>query len=642
MKIKDLSIKNVKSFKDKVSLQFDEKFNILIGPNAGGKSNLLDIITVVNRHFFIKGYSINDGNDQGQYFKDINKQESFRQIDKVLEKFIGDSSNSEIIITYKLTNGDIQNLISLKKNKTVIEKSLEEYRNKPLEKIDFCNSWDFRKIKENHLVTYRIENNRLENPPNGSLEKAILDYLNYIELLLILTLEHENISLKPVFLYFSPSRVVNENDLNTNLSEENYYNLLVNYFKSTSKNTTSLIKLATNYFGSKRRNFESDPKKGYEVLWKQDEEVQLVTKYLKRLNYEWNLRSEDPKKNIFSINLKRNGHNFLIQQASSGEKEIINFLLGIFAFNIKHGLIVIDEPELHLHPKWQNALIDLFLSISDSDSTDNQFILSTHSPIFINNKTVANTLRIFQNKNNASKTVHVEAKDLGTTKDLLHIINTHNNQKIFFADKVILVEGIHDRIVFDKLVQHVGKSTIEVIEVVEVHSKNNLSKYRKFLNTFKIQNFIIADRDYLIEIGSASVKKMFDTDLKGIDNKVIKSKKSEDRKALSKELENALKNNDTRKLKKLWDYIKQRVVKFKTNLSKDEKRDFEKNIKELEEIDNIMILRNGEIEDYLPDGFKKLDQTLELIKDKEFSKWIKSNSNELKELLNITEFVIKH
>ena len=47
MKLIDLQIKNVKSFNDQELISFDEKFNILIGPNGGGKSNLLDIVTIV-------------------------------------------------------------------------------------------------------------------------------------------------------------------------------------------------------------------------------------------------------------------------------------------------------------------------------------------------------------------------------------------------------------------------------------------------------------------------------------------------------------------------------------------------------------------------------------------------------------------
>jgi len=45
MKLKSVTIENVKSFRDKTTIELDKSFNILIGPNAGDKSNLLDIIT---------------------------------------------------------------------------------------------------------------------------------------------------------------------------------------------------------------------------------------------------------------------------------------------------------------------------------------------------------------------------------------------------------------------------------------------------------------------------------------------------------------------------------------------------------------------------------------------------------------------
>jgi AAA15 family ATPase/GTPase len=44
--IKKLKVKNYKSLKD-VELELD-KFNVLIGPNASGKSNLLDCVTFIS------------------------------------------------------------------------------------------------------------------------------------------------------------------------------------------------------------------------------------------------------------------------------------------------------------------------------------------------------------------------------------------------------------------------------------------------------------------------------------------------------------------------------------------------------------------------------------------------------------------
>ena len=51
MKLKQLKIKNVKSFRDETVFDFHDDFNILIGTNGGGKSNLLDIVTIGLKYF---------------------------------------------------------------------------------------------------------------------------------------------------------------------------------------------------------------------------------------------------------------------------------------------------------------------------------------------------------------------------------------------------------------------------------------------------------------------------------------------------------------------------------------------------------------------------------------------------------------
>ena len=53
MRIKKVVLQNVKSFKDEVSVEFKKGLNILIGPNAGGKSNLMDILSISLGNYFI-------------------------------------------------------------------------------------------------------------------------------------------------------------------------------------------------------------------------------------------------------------------------------------------------------------------------------------------------------------------------------------------------------------------------------------------------------------------------------------------------------------------------------------------------------------------------------------------------------------
>ncbi|MFV8638081.1 AAA family ATPase [Ralstonia pseudosolanacearum] len=70
---------------------------------------------------------------------------------------------------------------------------------------------------------------------------------------------------------------------------------------------------------------------------------------------------------------------FRISEASSGEQSVIMGLLGI-ASEIEDGsLICIDEPEVCLHPEWQERYVHLLLE-TFSSRKECQFIIATHSP----------------------------------------------------------------------------------------------------------------------------------------------------------------------------------------------------------------------------------------------------------------------
>lgn len=62
---------------------------------------------------------------------------------------------------------------------------------------------------------------------------------------------------------------------------------------------------------------------------------------------------------------------------------------------------------------------------------------------------------------------------LPNAKDLLAIGNSQNNERIFFADKVVLVEGISDRIFFESVFQKLGVTTgtLRSCEIIRVGGK---------------------------------------------------------------------------------------------------------------------------------------------------------------------------
>ena len=175
-----------------------------------------------------------------------------------------------------------------------------------------------------------------------------------------------------------------------------------------------------------------------------------------------------------------------------------------------------------------------------------------------------------------------------------------------------------------------------MIEVLEVHGKDNLKKFRDFLDLFEIKNYIVADQDYVLNLENTEIKEMFVTNYKDIDKNVIKNKKSKDAKSLSERLKEIIKNKklDEKKingLKEIWEYIESRHKKIKTRISK-EKRERLTEFIDSKKSEKIYILKYGEIEDYFLELSKNrnIESVIEFIKDKKLDGWIRQKEKDEK------------
>lgn len=71
-----------------------------------------------------------------------------------------------------------------------------------------------------------------------------------------------------------------------------------------------------------------------------------------------------------------------IRDASSGEQAIVLTFLGIASEIEDSSLIIIDEPEISLHPEWQEKFVGLLTS-TFAEYRGCHFILATHSPLLL-------------------------------------------------------------------------------------------------------------------------------------------------------------------------------------------------------------------------------------------------------------------
>ena len=103
--------------------------------------------------------------------------------------------------------------------------------------------------------------------------------------------------------------------------------------------------------------------------------------------------------NSMPIFTDSSGKKFGINELSSGEKQLFLRTLAIKILEPENSIIMIDEPELSLHPKWQQKIVDVYRKIGKN----NQIILATHSPHILGSVEKENIILLEKNENGIVK-----------------------------------------------------------------------------------------------------------------------------------------------------------------------------------------------------------------------------------------------
>lgn len=123
-------------------------------------------------------------------------------------------------------------------------------------------------------------------------------------------------------------------------------------------------------------------------------------------------------------------------------------------------MIVIDEPELSLHPEYQRRLAALLVDLS----ADRQIVCATHSPYFISWEAISNGARVVRMRRSPDG-CQVRAASRDSLRSVARSVRDRNNphtlglqaNEVFFLhDRVILVEGQEDVVFFDIVMKELG------------------------------------------------------------------------------------------------------------------------------------------------------------------------------------------
>lgn len=168
-------------------------------------------------------------------------------------------------------------------------------------------------------------------------------------------------------------------------------------------------------------------------------------------------------------------------------------------------ILLIDEPELYLHPQAIEVLRDALKTLSTQGY---QVIFSTHSPFMITSKDVGNTLLIRKNDTHGThkrNSLRAAIPTVTTTapSQLELIFSLSHSSNILFSERVILAEGTTENRLLPSIIQKVTSRTIGLHKtaLVSMGGSGNTRKAMLVLNTMDIPTKAIVDLDFALKQG---------------------------------------------------------------------------------------------------------------------------------------------
>ena len=163
----------------------------------------------------------------------------------------------------------------------------------------------------------------------------------------------------------------------------------------------------------------------------------------------------------------------------------------------KSTYFIFEEPELFLHPQAQK---ELFASLVALSAEESQIVLCTHSSSFlglehhksiciVKKDSVAEGTKILQYTGNLFN----ESEDKKKF-NLTYWINPDRSE-LFFAKKVILLEGQTEKSIIPLLAQKLGVFRYD-FTLIDCGSKDTIPQYINLLNKFQLRYTVVYDKDH--------------------------------------------------------------------------------------------------------------------------------------------------
>lgn len=182
-----------------------------------------------------------------------------------------------------------------------------------------------------------------------------------------------------------------------------------------------------------------------------------------------------------------------------GIKELLILLSHLY--NDDYQYLIIDEPELNLHPQFQAFFMQEVRKVAGNPLTEplsKCVILITHSPFILDFKDATDLTSIisFSISHGLPQTLaNLSADDLYKLRTLVPRINVHHKQ-LFFSDNPIFVEGIFDAQIVQAIQNARGVSIAGAGScIIDAGGCEEVNKYLLLCQRFGKKAFFLYDLD---------------------------------------------------------------------------------------------------------------------------------------------------
>lgn len=469
MNITKLKIKNYKSIKDSGEITVDDKIMSFIGQNNAGKSAILDAIQcvfpsvkkTVIRSDFHKG--THDNVEIIIWFNGVT--------DEYLEEKLFGDAISKLVAKAKKLEDESAEETKIEAARKKIEETREQKLSEAKETYQVKDAVMCIKLVVTNTdrigTKYYVDIDSVKEIKESEIKK-ILPILKVIPAIR----DPKNESTAGTNSYLKELIAMLDDDMATNISISgnetvSYRQLNEIIAEESAKRCQSISNSITGYYN------EAIGVNDFEVIVSSDVNISKgTTYYTKILDKSTNIESD-------------------ILSCGTGYQSMI--ILSILEAYVELAqkkteyILIIEEPEVYLHPSLQRKMIDTLLMIS----MNNQVIFSSHSPITVG-KMERNQIKLVKREAGEATVSDI------TVSDVIRELGIRADD-ILVNKGIIFVEGQDDKVVIEYILNRIHPGASDEINVLIAGNCENLKFFANaeilINNKFNIPFLIIRDSD---------------------------------------------------------------------------------------------------------------------------------------------------